>query len=138
LHQPAHPCHELHGRKWLEHVVVRPEAEASHHVGLLPHRGEHDDRHGGEACIPAQPVENLDDEQLEFVAQQGEPRVDLKDCTTREEKIAKLKAAGIHLSKAPGVMKEKDDGKGGKKMEKEGAGMSRRAPLCKRRTPCRR
>jgi hypothetical protein len=58
--------------------------------------------------IPQQPIENLTDQQLDFVAQQGTPQVDLKDCKDpdpdkqKAKKVAKLKAAGIHVSKAPG------------------------------------
>ena len=41
--------HHLAGAERLDHVVVGPELEAHHAVGLLPARREHDDRHLGVA-----------------------------------------------------------------------------------------
>lgn len=68
--------------------------------------------------IPQQPVELLNETQLKFLSQQGQPAVDLKPFETepdpekrRQLMIKALKAAGIHLSKAPGVMSVDADGK---------------------------
>ncbi len=69
---------------------------------------------------PQQPVENLDEAQLDFLSQQGQPKVDLKQFSAiadpearKQQKISALKAAGHTLSKAPGVKDEKGKTEGG-------------------------
>jgi hypothetical protein len=81
---------------------------------------------GMDTKMAQQPIENLSEDELDFLAQSGQPKVDLSKCKTKKGKIKKLKAAGITTSKAPGVQKHKDGqpqlDKQGKK-DMEGGGM---------------
>lgn len=66
-----------------------------------------------------QPVERLEEHELDFLASQGSPTVDFSEATKEKipddkdrkaKKVELLKAAGIHLSKAPGTQDGKTDG----------------------------
>jgi hypothetical protein len=66
---------------------------------------------------PQQPVELLNEAQLNFLANQGQPKVDFTECDREADpekrrlaKVAALKAAGIHLSKAPGHIPDEQGG----------------------------
>jgi hypothetical protein len=88
------------------------DAEREAEGGPLENKGRGEAALGGDmdTKTPQQPVENLDEAQLDFLSQQGSPAVDLTPFMTisdaeerRAKKIQALKAAGITVSKAPGA-----------------------------------